>query len=161
MTARAEDWMTTDGKKYKDVTVVKVDPDAVTILDSDGGARVPLSVLPPELQKKFKYDPAKAAAAAKQHDADEALAAKSLAEAKKQEEEQRQKNDQRETEATAKALADYQSEQNKLAQAHASTAAKSYRLLSSIMRTAVADDFRLARLGGEHRGEPSQGRSRS
>jgi hypothetical protein len=61
---RAEDWITTDGKTYKDVTVIKVEDDAVTILDSDGGARVPLKTLNASLQKKFHYDPVKAAIAA-------------------------------------------------------------------------------------------------
>ena len=61
---RAEDWTTTDGKVYHDVTVLKTDPDAVTILDHDGGALVPLSTLSPDLQKRFNYDPAKAAIAA-------------------------------------------------------------------------------------------------
>lgn len=71
---RAEDWTTTDGKTYKNVKVVKVEDDAVTILDEDGGARVPLSTLSPDLQKKFNYDPAKAAIAAKQYqDEQEAL----------------------------------------------------------------------------------------
>jgi hypothetical protein len=64
----AEDWTTTDGKKYISVTVIKVEADSVTILDSDGGARVPLATLPPDLQKKFNYDPQKAADAAKARD---------------------------------------------------------------------------------------------
>ena len=61
---RAEDWTTTDGKVYKDVKVLQLEDDAVTILDSDGGALVPLATLPPDLQEKFKYDPAKAKVAA-------------------------------------------------------------------------------------------------
>jgi hypothetical protein len=62
--AHAEDWTTTDGKVYKDVKVMKLEPDAVTILDSDGGALVPLATLSPDLQEKFNYDPVKARAAA-------------------------------------------------------------------------------------------------
>lgn len=61
---RAEDWATTDGKSYQDVKVLKVDADVVTILYQDGGATVPLETLPPYLQTRFKYDPAKAKAAA-------------------------------------------------------------------------------------------------
>jgi len=60
----AEDWTTTDGKVYKDVAVVKTEPDAVTITHHDGGALVPLVNLPADLQKRFNYDPAKAKAAA-------------------------------------------------------------------------------------------------
>ena len=61
---RAEDWTTTDGKIYKDVKVLQLEDDAVTILDSDGGALVPLATLTPDLQAKFKYDPDKAKVAA-------------------------------------------------------------------------------------------------
>ena len=60
----AEDWKTTDGTVYQDVKVIKVEDDAVTILYEDGGARIPLAKLPPDLQKKFSYDPVKAKAAA-------------------------------------------------------------------------------------------------
>lgn len=59
---RAEDWTTTDGKTYKSVTVLKHDAVSVTILDDDGGASVPLANLSPDLQKRFAYDPVKAAA---------------------------------------------------------------------------------------------------
>jgi hypothetical protein len=61
---RAEDWTTTDGKHYDGITVVKVEADAVTIIDGDGGALVPLSKMTPELQKRFGYDPLKAQKAA-------------------------------------------------------------------------------------------------
>ena len=61
---RAEDWTTSDGKTYKAITVVKVEDDAVTILDEDGGALVPLAVLPADLQQKYHYDAAKAKIAA-------------------------------------------------------------------------------------------------
>jgi hypothetical protein len=61
---RAEDWTTSDGKTYKDVHVVKVEADAVTILHHDGGALVPLAKLPAALQQRFGYDPDKARAAA-------------------------------------------------------------------------------------------------
>lgn len=62
--ALAEDWTTTDGKVYKDVKVMKLDDDAVTILYSEGGALVPLATLSPALQDQFHYDPKKAKAAA-------------------------------------------------------------------------------------------------
>src|SRR5476649_600569 len=56
----AEDWTTTDGTKYQNVKVVRVEDDAVTILYKDGGALVFLNKLPPNLQDRFDYDPAKA-----------------------------------------------------------------------------------------------------
>lgn len=55
--AFAEDWTTSDGKTYSDVTVIKSDSKSVTILDKDGGARIPLAKLPPDLQKRFNYTP--------------------------------------------------------------------------------------------------------
>jgi hypothetical protein len=58
--AYAEDWITTNGKTLKDVKVLKVEADAVTILDSDGGGIVFLKDLPSDLRKRFSYDPAKA-----------------------------------------------------------------------------------------------------
>jgi hypothetical protein len=64
VTLHAEDWTAIDGTHYESVVVVKVEADAVTILDRDGGGIVPLSKLPPDLQKRFGYDPAKAASAA-------------------------------------------------------------------------------------------------
>jgi hypothetical protein len=60
----AEDWTTTDGTKYQNVEVIRVEDDAVTILYKDGGALVPLFKLSPELQERFDYDPVKAKAAA-------------------------------------------------------------------------------------------------
>ena len=60
----ADDWKTTDGKVYQNVTVLAARPDAVMILHQDGGALVPLANLPADLQKRFNYDPVKAKAAA-------------------------------------------------------------------------------------------------
>ncbi len=62
--AAAEDWTTTDGTKYVNVRVIRVEDDAITIIYRDGGALVPLFKLPPALQQKFDYDPVKAKAAA-------------------------------------------------------------------------------------------------
>jgi hypothetical protein len=58
---RAEDWKTADGKTYHDVKVLSHNAAYVTILDRDGGARLRLATLSPDLQKRFAYDPAKAA----------------------------------------------------------------------------------------------------
>jgi hypothetical protein len=60
--AYAEDWTATDGTVYKSVTVLSHDAGYVTIIDSDGGGKIPLRLLNAELQKKFGYDAAKAAA---------------------------------------------------------------------------------------------------
>jgi len=82
---RGEDWTTTDGKTYRGIKVVKVEDDAVTILDKDGGARVSLMVLSPDLQRRFHYDAAKAAVAAAKREQDE----QAVAEARKVEQAQK------------------------------------------------------------------------
>jgi hypothetical protein len=64
MSLRAEDWTTIDGKVYPQVKVIKVEPDAVTILYRDGGALIPLIKLPEDLQAKFHYNASIAKAAA-------------------------------------------------------------------------------------------------
>ena len=62
--ACAEDWTTTDGTKYQNVRVIRVEDDAITILYKDGGALIPLFKLPPDIQERFDYDPKKAKLAA-------------------------------------------------------------------------------------------------
>jgi nucleoredoxin len=54
-------WTTTDGTTYKNVKIISVDPENVTILHEDGGAQVPISTLTPDLQKLLNYDPKAAA----------------------------------------------------------------------------------------------------
>src|SRR5271155_1967408 len=78
LSLRAEDWKTIDGKVYQNVTVLHCDPDAVTILHKDGGALIPLELLPDDLQKRFHYDPAKAKAAADQRMQQEIADARAL-----------------------------------------------------------------------------------
>ncbi len=64
-------WTTSDGKVYHNVVVTKIEPDAVTILDDDGGALVPIATLPPDIQTLLGYDPAAAAAASAQRAKDD------------------------------------------------------------------------------------------
>jgi translation elongation factor P/translation initiation factor 5A len=68
----AEDWTTTDGTKYQNVRVIRVEDDAVTIIYKDGGALVFLYKLPPALQQKFDYDPVKAKIAAERRSKEDA-----------------------------------------------------------------------------------------
>jgi hypothetical protein len=56
-------WTTLDGHTFHDVVVQKVEPDAVTILHRDGGARIDIADLPADIQQLLNYDPALAAAA--------------------------------------------------------------------------------------------------
>lgn len=55
----AEDW-TIAGKTYQNVTVGQVEADCVHIMYSDGIGRIMIADMPPELQIRFKFDPAAA-----------------------------------------------------------------------------------------------------
>jgi hypothetical protein len=74
----AEDWTTTDGMNYKNVRVVRVEDDAITIIYKDGGALIPIFKLPPDLQERFSYNPIKAKAAADARSKADAQNAKEL-----------------------------------------------------------------------------------
>jgi hypothetical protein len=54
--AWTEDWTTTDGKTYKNVTVVSHDATVVTISSSDGMATFPITLLDKNLQKRVQGD---------------------------------------------------------------------------------------------------------
>jgi hypothetical protein len=55
--ACAEDWKTSDGKVYLNVKILSKDNAYVTILDRDGGGKILISSLSPEIQKSLQYDP--------------------------------------------------------------------------------------------------------
>src|SRR5438874_7814036 len=81
----ADDFKTTDGKEYKNVTVSRIEPDGIVLSSSSGISKVYFIELPKEVQERFYYDQAKAAAYSGQQNANlEALR-------KQQEESQRQK----------------------------------------------------------------------
>ena len=48
------------GKTYKDVEVIGVAPDGVTVKSADGVVKLFFSGLPEDIQKKYGYDPKKA-----------------------------------------------------------------------------------------------------
>lgn len=60
----AEDITTRDGRTFKDVKILNHDAAAIEIMNSTGVVRLPLANLPDDVQKKFGYDPANAAAQA-------------------------------------------------------------------------------------------------
>lgn len=47
---------TTRGVVYKNCTVTKVEPDALTIAYADGATKIPFEELPTDIQQKFHYD---------------------------------------------------------------------------------------------------------
>jgi len=48
-------WTTTDGKTYQEVKVEKIQGDTVTFIHADGGASIPISTLPEDVQKELNY----------------------------------------------------------------------------------------------------------
>jgi hypothetical protein len=59
--AFADDFKTTNGEEYKNVTVSRVEPDGIVVTFSAGIVKIPFTDLSPELQKKYGYDPKSAA----------------------------------------------------------------------------------------------------
>lgn len=72
-------WTTSDGKTYKNVVITKVEADCVTILHADGGARINIATLPPDIQKQLNYDPDLAAEASSKRTEQEKAADAALA----------------------------------------------------------------------------------
>jgi chromosome segregation ATPase len=60
--ALADDFKTTDGTEYKNVTVKRVEPDGIVLSSKSGISKVYFAELPNEVQQRFNYDPEKAAA---------------------------------------------------------------------------------------------------
>ncbi len=54
--ALADDFKTTDGKEYKNVTVTRVEPDGIVITHRAGVAKIRFTELPTDVQKRFGYD---------------------------------------------------------------------------------------------------------
>lgn len=58
----ADDFKAIDGKEYKNVTVSRIEPDGIVLTSSSGISKVYFTELPKEVQERFHYDAAKAAA---------------------------------------------------------------------------------------------------
>jgi hypothetical protein len=61
--ALADDFKTTNGKEYKNVTVSRVEPDGIVLTRKSGIVKVYFVELPKEVQERFGYDAAAAKAA--------------------------------------------------------------------------------------------------
>lgn len=57
----AEDFTTTDGKKLEGVTVTRIEPDGIVVMTDSGIEKIVFTKLPEDVQKKYGFDPAKAA----------------------------------------------------------------------------------------------------
>jgi thioredoxin 1 len=60
--ALAEDFKAIDGKEYKNVKVSRVEPDGIVLISKSGISKVYFTELPKEVQDRFHYDVAQAAA---------------------------------------------------------------------------------------------------
>ncbi len=60
--ALAEDFKAIDGKEYKNVRVSRVEPDGIVLISKSGISKVYFTELPKEVQERFHYDAAQAAA---------------------------------------------------------------------------------------------------
>jgi thiol-disulfide isomerase/thioredoxin len=60
--AVAEDFKAIDGKEYKNVTVSRVEPDGIVLKSKSGISKVYFTELPKDVQQRFHYDAANAAA---------------------------------------------------------------------------------------------------
>jgi hypothetical protein len=59
----ADDFKTIDGKEYKNATVSRVETDGVVVKTKSGIYKIYFAELPKDVQERFHYDPAAAAAA--------------------------------------------------------------------------------------------------
>lgn len=53
---------TLDGKSFPNCQLIKIKPTVIVVNDSDGITEISYALMPPEMQKKFDYDPHQAAA---------------------------------------------------------------------------------------------------
>ena len=61
-TAFGDDFKTIDGKEYKNVRLSRVEPDGIVFITSSGISKIYFTELPKEVQERFHYDAANAAA---------------------------------------------------------------------------------------------------
>jgi thiol-disulfide isomerase/thioredoxin len=60
--AFADDFKTTRGKEYKNVSVSRIEPDGIVLKTKSGISKIYFVELPKDVQKRFHYNPANAAA---------------------------------------------------------------------------------------------------
>ena len=58
----AEEFKTTDGKEYKDATIIRVEADGIVVKTKSGITKVYFAELPKEIRERFHYDQQKAGA---------------------------------------------------------------------------------------------------
>jgi hypothetical protein len=89
--ALADDFKTTDGKEYKNVTVTRVEPDGIVLSGKSGISKVYFTELPKEVQDRYNYDAAKATAFSAEQAANQKALYKQRQEAERKQVEEREK----------------------------------------------------------------------
>src|SRR6266480_1080540 len=107
--AIADDFKTVEGKEYKNATVSRVEPDGIVIAFSGGIVKLPFTELPPEIQKKYGYDPQGAAAFQQQTYQGDVLRARQLTEAKEKRQQELETLSKAQPQPTASPAAERQS----------------------------------------------------
>jgi hypothetical protein len=104
--AVADDFKTNNGKEYKNAIVTQVDTDGIVVRTKTGISKLYFPELPEDVQKRYHYDPQKAAAASAEQAASIQQANQQIEEANKQREKEKQvalESSRRATEEAAKA----------------------------------------------------------
>ena len=104
--AVADDFKTNNGKEYKNAIVTQVDTDGIVVRTITGISKLYFPELPEDVQKRYHYDPQKAAAASAKQAASIQQANQQIEEANKQREKEKQvalESSRRATEEAAKA----------------------------------------------------------
>jgi hypothetical protein len=57
VTLRAEDFTTTDGKKFSGVKISRIEPDGIVVVTDSGVVKLPFLRLSEDIRKKYGYDP--------------------------------------------------------------------------------------------------------
>jgi isopenicillin N synthase-like dioxygenase len=127
--ALADDFKTTAGKEYKDVTVTRVEPDGIIVKTKSGISKLYFGELPREAQERFHYDPQTATA----YSAQEAAQYEGY---QKQQEEARHRQEEADTQNRAN-IAEQEAQQ-RAANAHAEALAnqKGERQLEKALKKA-------------------------
>jgi hypothetical protein len=88
--ARADDFKTNNSKEYKNAIVTQVDADGIVVRTKTGISKLYFTELPEDVQKRYHYDPEKAAAYAVQAAAAQRVTAQQAEEYNKQQQQQKQ-----------------------------------------------------------------------
>jgi hypothetical protein len=104
--ALADDFKTNSGKEYKDAIVTRTEPDGILVKTKPGITKLYFAELPPEVQRRFNYNPQQAAAFAGAQVTTVQQTNQQIEEASKQREKEKQvalESSRRSTEEAAKA----------------------------------------------------------